>query len=105
MDLSACSCELEECKGQCECNCEPCQAAYEAAWMVQVTEKNLCKTCGIPVEISIQTLWDTQTAHFYEPCNDCKPLVEAFFLKVGLCFHCKTSTTQASPHCPMKHTA
>jgi hypothetical protein len=81
------------------------QAAYEAAWLVQVAEKNLCDVCGIPKIVTIQSLWDTQSAHFYEPCSTCKPIVEAFFLSAGLCLHCKGPLTESSSHCPRTHTA
>jgi len=105
MDVSGCTCPVLPCKGSCECNCETCQAAYVVAWEAQVAEKNLCIVCGIPKELSILSLWNTQTAHFYEPCEDCKPIVDAFFKSVGMCTQCRGPLTENNPRCPTRHTA
>ena len=105
MDSSGCVCKEAVCTGFCECICEVCQENYEVAWAKQIVEKNLCIDCGIPKDLSIQGLMQTQEAHFFEACALCKPALEAAFKAAGLCGSCRAPLTESNPHCQKRHTA
>ena len=88
-----------------DCVCDLCQEKFEKIWAIDAAEKNLCLNCGIPNELSMQALWDTQYSHFFQPCDLCKPLLNDFLNSEGVCVECRAPLTQCHTHCPTKRKA
>ena len=80
---------LSTCDESCECTCEYCVEQYEINWDACTAAKNLCKTCGIPTLITLDTLLETRLTHFYSPCDKCKPAYLGLMKLEGLCHQCQ----------------
>ena len=80
--------EEPNCKA-CACSCDYCTDQYERDWDVQISKKNLCKFCGIPTLITLDTLLESRHIHFYSPCEACKKPYLEFMKLEGLCHQCQ----------------
>ena len=91
MDISACDIA---------CDCDTCQAIFEAEWDRIVQEKSLCPNCGIPKELSMTSLMEFRYMHFFQPCIACKPILEAFCLSTNICLRCQSPLKDGA--CPLQ---
>jgi hypothetical protein len=80
---------LSSCNESCVCSCDYCTEQYELNWDAYTTEKSLCKNCGIPTLITLDTLAETRFTHFYSPCESCKKAYLEFMKLEGLCPQCQ----------------
>lgn len=88
----------DSCPPTCECWCDDCQQRYETSWDQKVATEQLCVACGIPKgELSLGRLSLFQYIHFYLPCLDCSPRLNAFMKKEGLCPGCRSPTSSDQP--------
>jgi len=78
-----------ECDELCECLCEACQNIFEKMWIERATNDKLCVDCGVPMNITVQSLMETQYTHFFQPCNMCEPNVKTCLAKANLCEACR----------------
>ena len=88
--MSACSHSIHSsCDESCECICDFCTTQYEIQWNKYVSEKNLCKDCGFPSLVSLETLKETRYIHFYQPCDSCKPSYLGLMMYENRCVQCQ----------------
>jgi len=80
---------IMSCGDSCVCSCDYCVEQYELNWDAYTSEKSLCKACGIPTLITLDTLAETRYTHFYSPCDACKKPYMEFMKLEGLCHQCQ----------------
>ena len=77
------------CHELCECTCDTCQDFYEAEWDKKVAERNLCRDCGMPAEMTVERLKEEHTLHFFQPCDTCRPAFLALMKLHKMCPTCQ----------------
>ena len=88
--MEPCKHENTECPPEgCECFCDSCQTDFERGWIERATNENLCVECGVPKQITVTKLLETQYTHFFQPCKDCLPGVKACLTAANLCETCR----------------
>lgn len=87
--MSACMHAVTECGETCTCTCDHCQELYEVNWQKITAHKNLCEGCGMPKEMTLESLKEMRHLHFFQPCDDCKPLFKEIMTKNHLCAQCQ----------------
>lgn len=78
------------CDETCICTCDTCQEAFEAAWDAECAEKDMCGACGCPRTFTMEIVMATQHKHFFMPCPECKPGMDAFLAANHLCPRCRS---------------
>ena len=88
--MSACAHIINaSCDESCECICDYCAEQYEVKWSAYVCEKGLCKDCGFPTLVTIETLRESRYIHFYQPCDSCKPAYLDLMKIEKMCVQCQ----------------
>ena len=85
-------CEHKEapiCDETCVCACDSCQEQFELTWTKRASEQHLCDACGIPVEMTLERLKETYGAHFFQPCDICRPAFLALMKQHKMCPTCQ----------------
>jgi hypothetical protein len=86
------------------CQCDICQEEYEAAWDRKVAVENLCRTCGVPKVLTMESIFDTQYTHFFMPCPECRDKLDDFLAEAGICILCRGKIQDgACPRCDAKN--
>ena len=80
--------DISGCGPSCECWCDACQSQYEAGWIKRAEEENLCLGCGVPYELTPESLLKEQNTHFFQPCRDCAERFKACMKLAKLCENC-----------------
>lgn len=77
------------CDDTCICDCDSCQEQFEAKWAAQALERGLCNACGMPIELTLKRLKEEHGAHFFQPCDICKPAFLALMAQNKMCPTCQ----------------
>jgi len=80
--------DISGCGPTCECHCDSCKMRYEEAWAKRSAEEHLCIKCGVPEELTPESLLKEKDTHFFEPCNDCAERFSACMKLAKLCENC-----------------
>ena len=80
--------DISGCDSSCECVCDDCQIRFEAGWAKRAEEKNLCIDCGVPMELTAESLIREQYTHFFQPCQACADVFKACMEVAKLCEKC-----------------
>jgi hypothetical protein len=89
--MEACKHEKTDCDNTCECTCDHCQEQFEERWTGIVENQGLCDACGMPKEMSVELLAESQYFHFYQPCEGCREGYLALMAKHAMCIQCQGS--------------
>jgi hypothetical protein len=84
--------DISGCDARCECWCDSCQIQYEAGWMKRAEEEKLCLGCGVPYDLTPNSLLKEQNTHFFQPCRDCAERFSACMKLAKLCESCHSYT-------------
>ena len=84
--------DISGCDATCECLCDSCQVQYEAAWAKRAAEKSLCVDCGVPIELTPESLLAEQHTHFFQPCPACTDRFKECMKLAKLCESCHSYT-------------
>jgi hypothetical protein len=77
------------CDSVCECWCDVCQKNYENEWVERAEKDNLCDACGVPKNITIESVFNFQYIHFFQPCPSCVSGMNACLAAANLCEACR----------------
>ena len=79
----------KDCGKSCECTCDSCQEYFEELWDKYTEKWELCRTCGMPDTMTLESLDKYKEWHFFQPCEACKPAYVALMCEQRLCVTCQ----------------
>jgi hypothetical protein len=90
-DQAACKhADISGCDATCACTCAECQVRFEIEWAKRAIAENLCSLCGVPRDLTPETLLRGRHTHFFQPGPDCVEPFDACMKLAKLCQVCYT---------------
>lgn len=87
--MEQCQHHPSSCDESCECHCNLCTDQFEINWNIFTVENNLCNDCGMPKEMTIESMFKARYTHFYQPCPPCSIPYKAIMTENKLCIGCQ----------------